>query len=362
MNQKCQQEKKILIVDDAEINRETLKVIFEEQFTILEAENGEEAIELLKNEAENLSLMFLDLVMPVKSGIDVLIYMKKQGLIEKVPVIVITAENTFKSDIAVYEYGAADIIYKPFSRRVVTRRALNLIDLYETRNDMQKQLELRTKELFQMQRKIEQNNEFLINALSSVVEFRSLESGLHINRVKDLSRIMLNTWALLHPECGFSKHDIEQMVNASALHDIGKIAISDQILLKPGKLTEEEFDIMKTHTTLGCEILERFKQDDNDFYRYCYDICRYHHERSDGRGYPDGLTEDEIPIWAQVVSVVDVYDALISPRVYKAPYTIPEACRMIYEGKCGTFSEELLKCFDAAKFEIIKISEHGELN
>ncbi len=349
--------KKILFVDDAELNREILKSIFEEQFDTLDAENGQQAIDILEENANDISLIFLDLLMPVKSGLDVLAYMKLHGLTEQIPVIVITAENTPESGLQVYEHGAADIIYKPFSRRIVTRRALNIIELYESRRHTQEQLDKRTEELIGMQKKVEQSNEFLINALSSVVEFRSLESGEHVNRVKEFSRIMLNTWVVMHPECGFGKHDIDLMVNASALHDIGKIGIPDNILLKPGRLTAEEFEIMKTHTTIGCEILEKFKQEDNDFYRYCYDICRSHHERSDGRGYPDGLQGNEIPVWAQVVSVADVYDALISPRVYKEAYEIPEAIRMIVAGECGTFSKELLDCFEMAKTEIIKATE-----
>ncbi len=351
--------RKILIVDDVSINREMLMTMFEEQFETLEAENGQRAIEILKENQDEISIIFLDLLMPVKSGMDVLMYMNLHGLIEQIPVIVITSESDAETSVRAYEYGAADIIFKPFSRRVVTRRALNIIELYESRKQTQAQLDERTKELLEMQKKVKRNNEFLINALSSVVEFRSLESGQHINRVKEFSRILLNTWAALHPEYGFSKQDIEHMVNASALHDIGKIGIPDEILLKPGRLTEEEFATMKTHTTLGCEILEKFKQEDNEFYRYCYDICRYHHERSDGRGYPDGLTGSEIPIWAQVVSVADVYDALISPRVYKAPYTVPEAFRMIFAGECGIFSAELLECLEMAKSEIIRITEES---
>ncbi len=347
----------ILVVDDVEINRDMLRVIFEEQFDIIEAEDGQQAINILKKYADEICLMFLDLMMPVKTGIDVLKHLKMMGLSDTIPVIVITAENSVESDIKVYEYGAADIIYKPFSKRVVTRRALNIIELYANRRDIQAQLELRTKELMAVQKKVEKNNEFLVNALSSVVEFRSLESGLHTNRVKNFSRILLNTWRTFHPECEFSDHDIDLMVNASALHDIGKIAIPDEILLKPGRLTREEFETMKQHTVLGCEILENFKQEDNDFYKYCYEICRYHHERSDGRGYPDGLKGDEIPVWAQVVSVADVYDALVSPRVYKTPYEIPEAFRMIFAGECGTFSAELLECLEASKFEIIAATE-----
>ena len=347
------QMKKILIVDDAEINRDILKEIFRDEFAVYEAADGAEAELLIEKYGDELSLILLDLVMPEKSGIEVLMHMKETGMVNRVPVIVITGESTAESDEKVYEYGAADIIYKPFASRVVMRRSMNIIELYEQRNDMEKALERKTREVMEFQRKLERNNEFLINALSSVVEFRSLESGEHIQRVRSFSRIILEKWKEIHPECGFSDEDIELMVEASALHDIGKIGIPDKILLKPGKLTAEEFEIMKTHTTIGCDLLERFKQEDSDFYRYCRDICRYHHERYDGKGYPDGLVGDEIPIWAQIVSVVDVYDALVSPRVYKEPFPIDKAFDMIYDGECGAFSPKVLECLGAAREDII---------
>lgn len=349
--------KKILIADDAELNREVLKTIFEEQFEVLEAEDGKQAWDIICQQPKDISLVLLDLMMPEMTGLQVMEKMRLGEITDRIPVIMITGEATTESDVKAYELGASDIIYKPFSRRVVMRRALNIIELYEQRADIEKTLEERTKELEDMHKQAEKNNEFLINALSSVVEFRSLESGSHIQRVQQFTKIMLKHWVALYPECGFSKNDIKQMVDASALHDIGKIGISDEILLKPGRLTKEEFEIMKTHTTIGCEILEKFKLEESDFYRYCYDICRYHHERDDGKGYPDHLAGDEIPVWAQVVSVVDVFDALVSPRVYKAPFDVVEACRMIRDGECGTFSPRALACFEAAKFEIIKASE-----
>ncbi len=356
---------KILIADDAELNRDILSSIFCEQFEIIEAENGSVAIDKIEENRDDLSLIFLDYIMPKKDGIEVLAYMNEASLIDKIPVIMITGEATTESDIKAYELGAADIIYKPFSRRVVTRRALNIIELYEQRQDIEKQLENRTielkfamKKLSQVHEKMAKNNEFLQNALSSVVEFRSLESGLHIQRVKNFTRILLNTWKSLYPDSGLLDAQIDTIVSAAALHDLGKIAIPDEILLKPGKLTREEFDIMKTHTTKGCELLEKFKQEDSDFYHFSYDICRYHHERYDGKGYPDGLSGNAIPIWAQVVSIADVYDALVSPRVYKAPYDVEEAYRMIHRGECGVFSPELMNCFDTAKFEIIAATEN----
>lgn len=356
--------KKILIADDAEINREILSEIFIEQFEVLQAVDGEQAIEIIEREKDELSLIMLDLVMPKKDGMAVLEYMNSEKMNDSIPVIMITGEATTESDIKAYEYGAADIIYKPFSRRVVTRRALNIIELYEKRRDMEKQLEERTVELrFAMKKlaaehdKVLQNNDFLIKALGSVLELRSLESGVHIARVQTFTRILLENWKLLHSDQSLSKEKIDLIVSASALHDIGKIAIPDDILCKPGRLTEEEYEIMKTHTTRGCDLLEHFKQGESDFYTYCYDICRCHHERYDGDGYPAGLKGEEIPLWAQVVSIADVYDALVSPRIYKAPYSIDEAFRMIGNGECGMFSPEIMECFENAKFEIIAATE-----
>ncbi len=345
--------KKIIIADDVEINRGILRDILEEQFEILEAADGAQAIELLDKHRDSIALLFLDLIMPNKSGMDVLVHMNATDMIQTIPVIIITGEATTESDVHAYELGAADIIHKPFARRIVLRRTLDIIELYEHRLDIERKLAERTVELNKTRAEIEKHNEFLINALSSVVEFRSLESGEHVNRVKKFTGILLKTWKTLHPECELSNEDIACIVQASALHDIGKIGIPDSILLKPGKLTQEEFAVMKTHTTLGCEILERFKQDESDFYKYSYDICRYHHERWDGRGYPDGLSGDDIPLWAQIVSAVDVYDALVSPRVYKAAYSPQEAFKMIYNGECGAFNPQVLDCMSAAKFEII---------
>lgn len=347
----------LLIVDDLDINREILKGIFEEQYVIYEAEDGVEAIYQIQKHADEIALIFLDLQMPRKNGLDVLKSMNENGYIDQIPVIMITGEATIDSDVKAYELGAADIIYKPFAPAVVIRRALNIIELYEHRLYLEKKLDERTLQLKESQKKVEKNNEFLINALSSVVEFRSLESGEHIRRVKTFTGIILHHLKNLYPEYKITDEQTKQIINAAALHDIGKISISDEILLKPGKLTTDEFEIMKTHTTNGCEILEKFKQDENDFYRYCYDICRHHHERYDGKGYPDNLVGDETPIWAQIVAIVDVYDALVSARVYKTPYAVEEAERMIISGECGAFSPKILDCFEMAKAELFALTE-----
>jgi putative two-component system response regulator len=269
----------------------------------------------------------------------------------------ITGESTDESDEKAYEYGASDIIYKPFAPNVVMRRSKNIMELYEHRINIENELEKRTSELVESQRKLEQNNDFLINALSSVVEFRSLESGEHIKRVRYFTKLLLKYIMEFYPKYGITEKQARLIESASALHDIGKIAIPDSILLKPGKLTPEEFTEMKKHTIYGCDILDKFKQEDNEFFRYYYDICRYHHERYDGKGYPDRLKGDKIPIWAQVVSIVDVFDALVSKRVYKDAYPVEEAERMIVRGECGVFSPEIIDCFQLAKPELRKATE-----
>ncbi len=348
---------KILIVDDEKMNRALLRHIFDEQYEVLEAANGEEAIALMDEHISDLQVVFLDLMMPVMDGFGVLEHMKEKYYTNRLPVILITGEATVESDEKVYEYGASDIIYKPFAPRVVMRRTRNIIDLYKSRNEMEQQLEDRTQKLVDAERKLRTNNEFLINALSSVVEFRSMESGDHIRRVKKFTRIMLKYLVKYYPEYNLSDDDIDAIVRASALHDIGKVAIPDAILLKPGKLTTAEFEIMKTHSIYGAELLEKFKEDDNQFYRYCYEICRHHHERYDGGGYPDKLKGEDIPISAQVVSIVDVYDALVSKRIYKEAYTHDYAVQTIKSGECGEFSPKILECFDLAYAEFFNIIE-----
>ena len=347
--------KKLLIADDAEFNREILKELFKDQYIILEAVDGVEAIEQIKANANDLAVIFLDLIMPRKTGMDVLEDMQKLDLLDNIPVIMITGEATADSDAAAYGYGVADIIYKPFSRQVIMRLTSNIVELYEHRKEIMKQLDTKIEELEESRRQLAQSNEFLVTALSTVVEFRDLESGEHIQRVREMSNLFLHSWAKLHDDFNYNETSIQQMSMASTLHDIGKIAIPDEVLLKPGRLTKEEFEIMKTHTLRGGEMLLNFKRDDSEFFKYCYDICMYHHERSDGKGYPYGLKGDEIPVWAQVVSVADVFDALTSPRVYKPPFTPQEAIRMIYDGECGNFSEDLMECFKECQPQLIEL-------
>ncbi len=303
-------------------------------------------------------MILLDVVMPGINGFGVLEYMQEHGLIEKIPVILITGETIIDSDDQAYSFGVADVMHKPFYPHIVRRRGKNIIELYLNKRNMEKRLKEQEEEIRAKEKKIRDGNEFMIDALSSVIEFRNLETGEHIRQIKSFTRIMLKHLMKQFPEYGLTPVKADEIVRASVLHDIGKIGIPDAILLKPGRLTPEEFEIMKSHTTIGCELLEKFHRNrGDDFYHYCYDICRYHHERWDGNGYPDHLKGDEIPISAQVVSIVDVYDALISSRVYKDPYANNVAYDMIINGECGQFSPDILKCFTLAKDDFFNIAE-----
>lgn len=347
----------ILIVDDEEVNREILKGVFQNDYDIIEASNGMEAANQIQ-EGKNIVLILLDVVMPVMDGFEVLDYLKKNDLLEKFPVILITGETVLNSEEQAYSFGVADVIHKPFYPHIVQRRAQNIIELYQSKHHMEDRIKEQERAILEKEKKIRENNEFMIDALSSVVEFRSLETGEHIKRIKYFTRILLKYLMKYFPEYGLTQQQIDEISRAAALHDIGKIGIPDSILLKPGRLTTEEFEVMKTHTTIGCDILEKFhKNQDDQFYQYCYEICRYHHERWDGNGYPDHLVGEEIPISAHIVAVADVYDALVSPRVYKSVYANNIAYDMIMNGECGQFSPDVLECFALAKEDFFNIVE-----
>ena len=347
----------ILIVDDEEINRVILKGLFQDEYQIIEAGNGQEAIARIE-ENQNIVLILLDIVMPIMNGFGVLEYMKGHDLLEKIPVILITGETVIDSDDQAYAYGVADVMHKPFYPHIVKRRGKNIIELYQNKHYMQERLKEQEEAIRAQEKKIRESNEFMIDALSSVVEFRSLETGEHIRRIKFFTRILLKYLMKYFPKYGLTPVQVDEIARAAALHDIGKIGIPDAILLKPARLTPEEFEVMKTHTTIGCDVLERFREKQTEeFYKYCYEICRYHHERWDGNGYPDHLVGDEIPISSHIVAIADVYDALVSPRVYKSIYANNIAYDMIMKGECGQFSPDVLECFALAKEDFFNVVE-----
>ena len=354
---------KILIVDDAEVNRGILCEVFKDSYDVIEAENGQMALDILNKDSSGITIILLDLVMPILNGFEFLEIINRSGLIKKIPVILITGDYTMEAEKRGFNLGVSDVITKPFNPEIVTKRVTNTIELYKHKNELENMVDEQTLKISEQAEILKKSNEMLIETLSTVVEFRNLESGAHIRNIKNVVAVLLARLRKDYPEYSISDKEAEDIITASAMHDIGKIAVSDTILLKPGRLTPEEFEIMKTHTTLGCDILERFEFIyDDDLYRIIYDICRYHHEKYDGKGYPDGLEGEDIPIWAQIVSVADVYEALVSKRVYKDAYAHDTAIKMINDGECGIFSPKMLDCLNKAGEElhgIIKTRKEG---
>ncbi len=350
----------ILIVDDVDINREILCEIFQGYSTI-QAENGKDAVNIIASNLDKISVVLLDVVMPVMDGVAVLEEMKKRKWIDSIPVLLITGEATTEIEREAYRLGVSDIIKKPFDAFIVKQRTMNVIELYYNKRHLEDMVELQTKVLRKQAEELQSMNDRIIDVMSNVVEFRNLESGNHVKRVKTFTNILAKHVAKEYPEYHLDDNAISMITSAAALHDVGKIVIPDAILLKPGRLTPEEFETMKSHTTRGCEVIDMLADiQQGEYGKVSYEICRHHHERYDGRGYPDGLKGEEIPISAQIVSVADVYDALVTERCYKKAFSKEEAYHMILNGECGTFSPKLMKCFELARdeFEAVVDGRH----
>ncbi|MCI8971144.1 MAG: response regulator, partial [Oscillibacter sp.] len=333
-----EQKQKILIVDDSELNRAILADMLDNEYEIIEAENGLQGVGLLQQRGAEISLVLLDIVMPQMDGFGVLDVMAQNQWIEDIPVIMISAETGSSHIERAYELGVTDFISRPFDALIVHRRVVNTIMLYA------KQKRLANMVADQIYEN-EQRSSLLIDILSHIVEFRNGESGLHVLNVRTLTELMLNHLIQKTDRYQLSASDISMICTASALHDIGKISIDEKILNKPGRFTDEEFAIMKTHSMAGAEMLENLPiHQDDPLVQVAYNICRWHHERWDGRGYPDGLHGDDIPISAQIVALADVYDALTSKRCYKDSFSHDKAVEMILAGQCGAFNPLLLDC------------------
>lgn len=346
---------KILIVDDSEMNRSILADMLEEEYEILEAVDGEQAVTVLEEHSADIALVLLDIVMPKMDGFGVLAVMERNGWIEDLPVIMISSESGSAQVARAYDMGVTDFISRPFDALVVRRRVVNTLLLYAKQKRLMAMVEEQIRET-------ERQSSLMVEILSHIVEFRNGESGQHILHVRTLTDHLLRAVMRRTDRYELTSDDVTRISVGSALHDIGKIVIDAKILNKPGKLTDEEFAVMKTHAMKGAEMLDALVEHrDDPLVRAAYEICRWHHERYDGRGYPDGLKGDDIPISAQVVALADVYDALTSPRVYKAPIPHEEAVEMIMEGKCGAFNPLLLECLaenaDSIRQDIVTDSD-----
>ena len=358
---------KILIVDDVEINRELLSEILSDEYEILMAENGKQAMKVLEAQNDQIAVMMLDLVMPQMDGFAVLRELQHRSWSKNIGIIIISSDNTIQTEADCFELGVSDFVHRPFDNRLVKKRVNNIVSLFQYQQELEKKVEKQTEtlrkqfQLLQLQAdRLKQSRSNVIDILGTVVEYRNLESGQHIERVKGYTRILAERLMEDFPEYDLTPEKVDVIVSASALHDIGKIAIPDSILMKPGRLTEEEFEYMKAHTTKGGEILNSIKNVwDEEYGKISYEICRHHHERYDGRGYPDGLKGEQIPLSALIVSIADVYDALVNERVYKSAFSKEKAFQMIVTGECGVFSPKLLECFWNARRNFEKPAEQA---
>lgn len=329
----------ILVVDDCDMNREILREILSSDYSIMEACGGEEALSMIHQFGTGISLVLLDIVMPGLDGFEVLSYMNQDHTIEDIPVIMISSEDSEAFIRRAYEMGASDYVSRPFDAKVVYRRVTNNIKLYAKQRRL---IRMVTEQI----REREKNVSMLVGVLSQIVEFRNGESGLHVKHIRRFTECILDCLIEKDPDLHLGAKERENIPLASALHDIGKIAVDDKILNKPGRLTPEEFEAMKLHTVYGAKMLEELQPYyDEPLLKTATDIAHWHHERWDGRGYPDGLVGDAIPLSAQIVSLADVYDALTSERCYKKAYSHDKAVEMILNGECGVFNPKLVECF-----------------
>lgn len=338
LNERDDNKPLVLVVDDSDMNRFLLSQILLDDYNVIEACDGVEATQIIQDHFKELSIVLLDIVMPRMDGFGVLEFMNANDLIQDLPVIMISSMDEDSAIRRCYELGISDYVRRPFSADVVGKRVYNIVRLYQRQRNLQREIREQVEER-------EKNSRVVTSIISHVVENRNGESGPHVIHVEQITEIILNRLTELTDMYKLSKEDKKQISLASALHDIGKIGIDEKILNKPGKLTEEEYEIMKTHTTIGAIMIHQVQMEEDDtLIQFAYEICRWHHEKWDGRGYPDGLKGNYIPISAQVVSIADVYDALVSERVYKKAYSHKKAIEMIINGECGEFNPLLIQC------------------
>lgn len=347
MNNAAEKNARILIVDDSEMNRDMLSDMLSDDYDIVEAADGEEALSILKERVYDIDLVLLDIIMPAVDGFGVLDVMKRYHWIDNTPVIMISSETSQSYIRKAFELGVTDYILRPFDSFIIHKRVSNTLMLYRKQKKLLSALEEQVYEN-------EKNNSMMINVLAHIVEFRNGESGMHVHHIKQLTSILLQNLIEKTDKYHLTENDILLISTASSLHDIGKISIDDKILNKPGRLTAEEFEVIKTHSVIGAEMLQDLHNTHNyPLFDKAYEICRWHHERYDGKGYPDGLSGEEIPISAQVTSLADVYDALTSNRCYKKAFSHEKAMEMILDGQCGAFNPVLLQCLKDCEKQIL---------
>ncbi len=341
----------ILVADDDGENREMLRSFFDGEYTVALAENGKVAMEYIMAHFREIAVVLLDMHMPVVDGRALLKVLKMKGVTKRIPIVMMTTRLDEDLVHECYENGAADFVLKPFVPSLVQGRIRNTVTVYHHREQLEAIVNKQLAEIKEKNEELSAYNDRLVEVMSSLVEFRNLESNYHIKKIKGISRILAEMLSKLYPEAyDLPKSKIEMIESASALHDIGMVAISDTILLKPGKLSPDEFEVIKSHTTLGCEMLKQIEELQSDFFiDISYNIVRHHHEKYDGSGYPDHLKGDEIPVEAQIVSMADIYDSLISDKPYRDAFDMNKAFSMVVNGEAGSFNEKLVESFTKSR-------------
>lgn len=343
-------DKKIVIAAGDEQTLSALGLMFESKYDVIRALGGKMAILEINNNLNDIAVIIIDLIMTEIPCAQVLQILSARGITEKIPVFLITTESNMPSALLCYEYGVADIITKPFVSQVVLKRIENIYKMQKSKQQVKDMLDNSNRQLMEQKHLLGEFYDKFTDAISNVIEFRGFSTEKHIHHVKGIVMILARAYMQMYPQDGLNEEDTESIVRAAAIHDIGKIAIPESILLKPGRLTPDEMEVMKSHTTKGCEILKCLGEiQDKKQYQVSYEVCRHHHERYDGKGYPDGLAGDDIPLSAQIVSIADVYDGLISERIYKQSYSKDKAYVKLVTGECGEFNPKLIDCFKKSR-------------
>lgn len=340
----------ILVAGDDGENRKLLSEPLEDSYDIIEVEDGKQVLAEIQRRRNELAALLLDWNIPLVSAYQILQVMQSKGMMEQIQVFITTVESDPEIDSKVYSLGAVGVICKPYGLAMIRKQILNRLENAAELKRLQEELAQKEKQVEESQKKLDGFYDSLLDVIGAVMEYRISESDQHVKRIKGFARILAVAYRNEFPDCGLNEDEINRIVRGSVIHDLGKIAVPDAVLLNPAKLTEDEKQILKSHTTKGEEIMQLLREvQDEEQFRVSSEICRWHHERYDGKGYPDGLEGDEIPLSAQIVSIVDVYDELVSERIFKKPVDKETAFRKIMSGECGVFAPKLLQCFEASK-------------
>lgn len=357
---------KILIADANEVNREILEELFEESFTVVSVATGQEALDIILKEYSDIAVAILDMGLEDKNAVDILAEINTASWFEDLPVYVLSDDTSLKIEKSAYKAGAIDFSRKPFDSRLLERKVKKYAELFavqETLHETQAALNNALKNAGSAQAVASASptlvmeedvyysrHNKLIELVGTLTELRNVENQQHVQRMKGLVKIMAKKMQEMYPEYNLTIEKINYIVTACSIHDLGKAAIKDAVLLKPGRFTDEEYEYMKSHTLRGIDLLDQVQGAwSPEFDVIAREVVRSHHEKFDGGGYPDGLKGDEIPISAQLVSIADTYDALVNDRVYKKAYPKDVAFNKIIVGDCGIFPPKILECFKACR-------------